>query len=129
MKRLLLDTHAFLWFIFKDPQLSATAREAISDGDATIHLSTASLWEITIKQQIGRLGLGMPLEQFFQRFIESRQVTLVPLELPCLLAYGALPLHHRDPFDRLLIAQAVVHRLVIVTADRQFDSYDVQRLW
>jgi PIN domain nuclease of toxin-antitoxin system len=128
-KRLLLDTHAFLWFIFDDAQLSRAADAAISDEEAELHLSIVSLWEIVIKSQLDKLSLGMSLPSFFGQFVESRQLTVLPIDLPALVAYHDLPLHHRDPFDRLLIAQARVQGLKIVTSDRSFAGYDVDCLW
>lgn len=125
--RALLDTHAFLWFVFDDPRLSARAAARIEAGDLT--LSMASLWEIAIKTQLGKLALGMELGVFIKTHVEAVELDIVPLELPHVLAYGALPLHHRDPFDRLLVAQARVLGTPIVTSDASFAAYDVQTIW
>ena len=129
MTRLLLDTHALLWFLFDDPRLSTRAAQLIEDTQVDKVLSVASLWEITIKLQLGKLELGMPLDTFFSDFVRGRELRLLPIELPHLLAYSALPLHHRDPFDRLLIAQAKTLRMPILTSDESFTRYEVETLW
>lgn len=129
MKPLLLDTHALLWLLFADPRLSNTAEAAIADPTTEKSISMASLWEIAIKTQIGKLRLGMELETFFINEIEGRTVTVIPIELRDLLAYSALPLLHRDPFDRLLVAQATCRNLQIVSADPQIAAYGVPVVW
>jgi len=127
--RVLLDTHALLWFLFDDARLSGRAAELIQDRESEKLLSIASLWEISIKMQLGKLDLGMPLETFFADFVRGRSLDVLPIELPDLLAYHALPLHHRDPFDRLLIAQATRQGVSIVTRDNSFSAYDVECIW
>ena len=129
MSRLLLDTHALLWFVFDDPRMSSTAAALIEDPGSTKLLSMASLWEITIKVQLGKLVLGMDLATFFREHVELRDMGLVPLDLAQLLAYGGLPLHHRDPFDRLIIAQAQVLNVPLISAERAFAGYDIEVLW
>lgn len=129
MKRVLLDTHALLWFLFDDPRLGSRASAVIEDPAVDKLLSVASLWELTIKVQLGKLELGMSLEAFFEDFVRGRLLEVLPIELSHLLAYGALPLRHRDPFDRLLVAQAHVLRLPIVTVDRSFAAYEVRTIW
>jgi PIN domain nuclease of toxin-antitoxin system len=126
---LLLDTHAYLWFVFDDPRLSERAAAAIADRGTELLLSIASLWEMTIKRQLGKLDLGMALSTFLQRYVEQRRVTVLAVELPHLIAYDQLPLVHRDPFDRLLVAQAKVLGTPIVTIDPNFRSYDVEVVW
>lgn len=127
--RALLDTHAFLWFVFDDPRLSQRAADLIEDQDVVKLLSVASLWEVAVKTQLGKLALGLDLETFFRRHVEERLVDLVGVQLPHLVAYGNLPLHHRDPFDRLLISQAEVLDVPIVTADARFAPYGVETVW
>ena len=129
MRPVLLDTHAFLWFVFDDPRLSSRAAEIIEDPANRKLLSMASLWEIVIKAQIGKLSLGMETGEFLGRFVRDRQVEIVPVLLEHLVEYGRLELHHRDPFDRLLIAQARIVGAPIVTADRNFACYDVTAIW
>lgn len=129
MTPLFLDTHAYLWFVFDDPRLSERAAAAISDPGNEPVLSVASLWEITIKRQLGKLDLGMALSTFLRRYVEQRRVRVLDVELAHLAAYDQLPLLHRDPFDRLLVAQAKVLGTRIVTGDPNFQRYDVDVVW
>lgn len=127
--RLLLDTHAFLWFITRDPKLSATASQAIASGANEVLLSVASVWEITIKVSRGRLPLPVLLDTFIPEQLRINRISLLPVELRHTFAVGRLPLHHGDPFDRLLIAQAMVEALPITSADEVFARYPVHRIW
>ncbi len=129
MTRVLLDTHAFLWFVFDDPRLSERADAVISDPEVAKLLSVVSLWEVVIKQQLGKLRLGSDVATFFDRQVSGRLVEVVPLELGHLVAYDALPLVHRDPFDRALVAQARVEGVPLVTADARLAEYDVEVVW
>ena len=126
--KLLLDTHAFLWFLLDDPRLSPTAAERIESA-AGVALSVASLWEIAIKVQLGKLELGMGLAAFLAEHVEKTELELVPVELSHLLEYGALPLHHRDPFDRLILSQARVLGLPVASGDPAFGAYGVEIVW
>jgi PIN domain nuclease of toxin-antitoxin system len=126
---LLLDTHAYLWFVFDDPRISERAAAAIADPRTEPLLSIASLWEITIKRQLGKLDLGMELSTFLRRYVEHRRVTVLGVDLAHLVAYDQLPLLHRDPFDRILVAQAKCLETPIVTVDPHFRSYDVEVVW
>lgn len=128
MTRLLLDTHAFLWFVFDDPRLSSSASSAIADSAERL-LSVASLWDITIKRQLGKLDLGMELPEFFRRFVDGGDLTLLPIRPAHLLIYDQLPLLHRDPFDRLLVAQAQANGVPLVTGDPEIRRYDVETVW
>ncbi len=129
MKRVLLDTHAFLWFVFDDQRLSKSAQAVILDPKVEKILSIGSLWEIVIKTQLEKLRLGMSIEDFVEDHIVGRILTLLPIEPPQLLTYFELPLHHRDPFDRLLVAQALTLDLPIVTGDLKFKAYGVNIVW
>ena len=129
MSRILLDSHAFLWFLFDDPRLSRPADEVIADPETQKMISIGTLWEITIKCQIGKLELGYPLETFFERFVAQIDLEVVAIEMAHLVAYYRLPLHHRDPFDRLLVAQAQSLNVPIVTADEQIGRYGVAVVW
>src|SRR6185436_6908655 len=104
--RLLLDTHAFLWFITADPRLSATAEQAIRRSGDTPLLSIASVWEIAIKVQLQRLPIPQPLDVFIPEQLRVKRIALLPIELSHTFEIARLPLHHRDPFDRMLIGQA-----------------------
>ena len=125
----ILDAHAFLWFIAGDPKLSNTARQVIEDQTNTRLLSIASLWEIVIKHSLGRLTLAVPFDEIIPTQLHTTGVNLLGVQLEHLNALVTLPFHHRDPFDRLLIAQAMVGHFPIVSADAAFDAYPIKRLW
>lgn len=127
--RLLLDTHALFWFVIADPQLSQTAQQAIADPNNEKLVSLVSVWEIAIKHSLGRLNLQMSLPDFVRRHLAPKQVTLLQIKLPHLLKVATLPHHHRDPFDRLLIAQSMTENISLVSTDAAFDQYGVQRFW
>ena len=129
MNRVLLDTHAFLWFVFDDPRLSEIAGDVFLDPEVEKLLSVGSLWEIVIKAQLDKLRLGMTVEAFFDDHIVGRVLTVLPLEPAHLLTYSALPLHHRDPFDRLLVAQAMTLKAPFVSGDSTLDLYEIERVW
>ncbi|HZS09824.1 MAG TPA: type II toxin-antitoxin system VapC family toxin [Blastocatellia bacterium] len=127
--RLLLDTHAFLWFILNDQQLSATARGLIADPNNEIEISPASYWEIAIKISIGKYSLAEPLADFIEREVATNQFHILSIEPRHVAPLTSLPFHHRDPFDRLIIAQGMVEQIPVVSADAAFDDYPVTRLW
>jgi PIN domain nuclease of toxin-antitoxin system len=121
--RLLLDTHTFLWFISGNAQLSNKARELISDPENDILLSVASLWEIVIKMGLGKLRLAGPFEDVIPRQIDSNEFETLGIELPHLTELIRLPQHHRDPFDRLIIAQAIAEGTPLLARDEAFKDY------
>jgi PIN domain nuclease of toxin-antitoxin system len=127
--KLLLDTHAFLWFIAGSEKLSATARELIEDSANQPFLSAASLWEMAIKLSLGRLHLGRPFEDLVPEQMHVNGIQLLGIEVEHVTPVTTLPFHHRDPFDRLLVAQATVEQMPIVSADPAFDAYPIRRLW
>ena len=129
MTRLLLDTHAFLWFAFDDRRLSETAAAAIEDPAFVKILSIASLWEISIKVSLGKLELGTTVERFFAKEVEGREIELLGITTAHLIRLAALPFHHRDPFDRLIIAQAAVEGLPIASGDPHFAPYGIPITW
>ena len=126
--RLLLDTHTFLWFINDSPQLSAPAKSLL-ESEAELLLSTASLWEIAIKISIGKLTLVRSFGDFIPEQLALNSIKRLPIRLKHLDVVSTLPFPHRDPFDRLLIAQAITESVPIVSADVAFDFYPVKRLW
>ena len=126
--RVLLDTHAFLWFIADDERLPTQARTAIA-GASEAFLSLASCWEMAIKVSIGKLTLAAPLERFLPDHLALNGIQLLDIELPHATAVASLPFHHRDPFDRLLAAQAKREQLTVVSADPVFRKYGVKRVW
>jgi len=123
--RLLLDTHAFLWWLNDDPKLHDAAREAISAPRTTVWISAATIWEISIKRAIGKLLIdrGDLVEE-----ISANEFIELPISARHALVAGGLPKHHKDPFDRMLIAQAQVEALTLVTGDSAFGAYGVQTL-
>jgi len=127
--RILLDTHTFLWWITDDPRLSAQARKVIRDKRNELLFSAASGWEIAIKARLGRLQLPDDLEQFIVAQLSINTMSVLPIQLNHALHVYTLPDHHRDPFDRMLVAQSQVEELPIVTADPQVSAYDVRTIW
>ncbi|QXD14493.1 type II toxin-antitoxin system VapC family toxin [Rhodocaloribacter litoris] len=127
--RLLLDTHSFLWFIGGDERLSARAREVIADIENEAYLSVASLWEMAIKINLGKLRLPRPFGVFVPEQIMLNEIKILHVELPHISRYIELPLYHRDPFDRLLAAQAYVEGMTVVSKDEVFARYEVDLLW
>ncbi len=127
--RLLLDTHAFLWFILDEPQLSAKADALISDPNNAIEVSPASYWEIAIKISIGKYFLPESYAVFMDREIAANDFRILHIEPKHTAVVSAMPFHHRDPFDRLIVAQATVEQIPIVSGDADLDSYGIARLW
>jgi PIN domain nuclease of toxin-antitoxin system len=127
--RLLVDTHAFLWFVTDDPRLSATAKALMEREDSELLLSPASHWEMAIKISAGKLSLAEPFQILVPREILLNDIQILPIEVGHSAVVAALPYHHRDPFDRMLISQATVEGIPLISADTQFDAYGVTRLW
>jgi PIN domain nuclease of toxin-antitoxin system len=127
--KLLLDTQSFLWFVQADPRLSNAARTACEDGGNVVLLSIASVWEMAIKNAIGKLTFYAPLETFVRTHIADNDIDLLPISIGHAFAVASMPQHHRDPFDRLLVAQAATDRLTLVSSDVVLDRYGVARLW
>ena len=127
--RLLLDTHAFIWWFEGSDALPAPARAAISDESNEVLVSAASAWEIATKHRLGRLRGVDVLALDIPRYIASQRFERLSVTVDDAVRAGALPGPHRDPFDRMLIAQAIGHDLVVVSNETLFDSYGVLRLW
>ena len=127
--KLLLDTHTFIWWDSEPTKLSSDALQACQDQANTIMLSVVSVWEMQIKSQLGKLKLNMSLAEIVQNQQQINGVQVLPMTLDHVLALQDLPVHHRDPFDRLLIAQANVEEAVLVSIDSAFSQYTVQLLW
>ena len=126
---LLLDTHSFLWFWWDDPQLSETAKQAICDATNRKLISTVSCWEIAIKVSLKKLDLGVPYRGFIHEHMVRNNFELLQITDEHLAMLVALPFHHKDPFDRLLIAQALYEQIPNVSVDPQLDAYSVTRIW
>jgi PIN domain nuclease of toxin-antitoxin system len=127
--RLLLDTHAFLWWLAGDEALSAAARAAIGDESSDVFVSAASAWEIVTKHRIGKLPGAAAIISDLDDAIAEQGFIGLSISVRHGQTAGALPGPHRDPFDRMLVAQAMVDRLVLVSNERLFDAYGVGRLW
>ena len=127
--KILLDTHAFLWWIADDQKLSGRAREIISDGGNELFLSAAAGWEIAIKVQIGRLKLPEEPIRFILDQMRINAIQSLPIQMNHALHVSTLPQHHRDPFDRLLIAQAQLEGLPVLSSDHQLGNYQVEVIW
>lgn len=126
--RVLLDTHAFIWWFEDDPRLPPAGREAIADASDAC-LSVASCWEIAIKVSRKKLALSRPIEHVVAEQLGRACVQLLPIDLGDVARVAELPFHHRDPFDRMLVAQALNDDLTIVSADPIFGKYGVTRIW
>lgn len=127
--KLLLDTHAFLWFIGGSGELSSYARALIEDEENDRYLSVASLWEMTIKVSIGKLDVPLPFTRLVRQHVTGNAIEVLSIEPKHLDKQRSLSYHHRDPFDRLIIAQAIVEEMPVVSRDDGFSDYPVQLLW
>lgn len=123
--RILFDTHTFIWWGSEPERLSSAARQVLDGSDHEFVLSVISVWKILIKQMSGKLNLKIPLPEILE-LCDRAGLTILPIELHHVLALESLPSHHRDPFDRLLIAQAVADELTVLTADKVFSEYPIQ---
>ena len=127
--KLLLDTHVWLWCAIEPHRLRDAVRAAIFDPDNSVHVSAASIWEVALKHEIGRLPLPVPLPDFVATQTGLGIAEVLDITAAHAVAAGALPRHHRDPFDRMLVAQAHVEGLTLVTADEALRAYGVPLLW
>jgi PIN domain nuclease of toxin-antitoxin system len=127
--RLLLDTHAFIWFVDGNSKLSSAARAAIDDVSNAVYLSVASAWELAILVSLKRITLQRTVKEYVAVYTEKNAIDLLPVTLDHIGGIVDLPFHHRDPFDRLLIAQAKSNDLTLVSADNAFEQYKVNILW
>lgn len=126
---ILLDTHTFIWFIENHQSLDRHARAVIEDSRSTVFLSIASVWEMAIKVSLNKLHLTEPFQSFIPAQLIQNDITLLGITIAHALSVATLPLHHRDPFDRLLIAQSIVEQIPLVSADAIFDAYPIKRIW
>jgi PIN domain nuclease of toxin-antitoxin system len=127
--KVLLDTHAFLWAITDDPQLSERARNILESGRNELFVSVVSLWEILVKVQIAKLPLPRPVGRYLQQQLATATMQVLPVTFSHVLQLEQLPLHHRDPFDRFLVAQSIDEDLAILTADPALKSYPAKLIW
>jgi len=127
--RYLLDTHTFLWWVWDAPELSAKARKILENPENECLLSLASSWEIAIKLSLGKLTLTSGIDRFIPEQLSANGFRQLGIEFRHVARVATLPFHHRDPFDRLLLAQAMEEKLTIVSADAVFRKYAVKRIW
>ena len=129
MTDVLVDTHSFLWFVEGNPRLSPFPRATIEEVSNTRLLSIASLWEIAIKLNTGKLSLRAPFATLIPHQLNRNSIDILNASFQHITLIATLPLRHRDPFDRMLIAQAMVEDIPILSADKAFDDYEVERIW
>lgn len=127
--KLLLDTHTFIWWDSEPAKLSASALSVCQDQANTLILSVVCVWEIQIKSQLGKLKLNLPLSEIIQSQRQMNNVQILTVELDHVLELQNLPYHHKDPFDRLLIAQANVEDVLLVSGDSVFSEYPINLIW
>jgi PIN domain nuclease of toxin-antitoxin system len=125
---ILLDTHTFLWYLQDSKELSSKSAEILEDSSNTLWLSIASLWEISIKLGLGKLSLQNSFSEL-EEVLQQLKIEVLPITFSDTERYLNLPLYHRDPFDRILVAQAMNNSLVLISRDRAFDAYNIQRVW
>ncbi len=125
----LLDTHTFLWMCGEPTRLGSKARDRIQAAETDLFLSVASVWEMAIKRSLGKLDLPAVLPAFLEQQLAATRTRLLDVRVEHAVRVETLPWHHRDPFDRLLVAQAQFEDLPILSRDAAFDAYNVQRLW
>ncbi|CAN5501223.1 type II toxin-antitoxin system VapC family toxin [soil metagenome] len=126
---LLLDSQAFLWFVTQNPLLSARANALLESEPNPCFLSVASIWEIAIKISIGKLTVPQPFAAYIDEQLKLNVMEVLPIEIDDAATIISLPHHHRDPFDRIIVAQAFNRQMTLVSSDRQLDAYGVNRVW
>jgi PIN domain nuclease of toxin-antitoxin system len=127
--RLLLDTHAFLWWVNDDPALSDVARKAVANVRNECCVSLATCWELAIKAGLGKIRLAAPVERFIPEQLAANDFQLLPIDFRHVAKVEFLPSHHRDPFDRILVAQALTEKMAVVSVDAVLSEYGVRRIW
>jgi PIN domain nuclease of toxin-antitoxin system len=125
----LIDTHTLLWILKDDSKLSKKAKRLYLDPQNEILFSMSGIWELAIKSSLGRVSLDTSLGEFVQEHIKGNDIGILHIELPHVLRVEQLPFHHRNPFDRLLISQSIENNLPIISSDKNFDLYRIQRIW
>jgi PIN domain nuclease of toxin-antitoxin system len=125
----LLDTHVFIWLDSVPERLSDKALVVCQDQNNALYLSMASVWEMQIKQQLGKLNLKLPLKRLIEEQCANNGLQILPIAIHHIYALNELPLHHNDPFDRLILAQSKLEKLHLASADTIFNRYDVDLIW
>ena len=124
--KLLLDTHIFIWWAHEPEKLSTTVLTALEEETNDLLVSVVSIWEMQVKSQAGKMKLRLPLKELVEGQQTTNDIKVLPVELAHVLALDVLPFHHKDPFDRLLLAQAIAEGMTVVSADRVFPCYPIQ---
>lgn len=127
--RVLLDTHALIWAVDDPAHLGSNARAALEQESNELLISAATVWEIAIKTGLGKLALSMPYREWMHRALADLGSTILPITVDYADTQASLPYHHRDPFDRMLIAQAQVEDIPLASNEDMFDTYGIKRLW
>lgn len=127
--RILLDTHTFLWAGISPEKLSKTASDLFLDSRHDLYLSIASIWEMAIKCSLGKLIFHKPIEAYILDALQENAIQLLNIDFRHVMRVSSLPFHHRDPFDRLLISQALEEKIAMLSCDNVFDAYGIARLW
>lgn len=127
--RLLLDTHVLIWSAANPERISGTVTSLLNDTSNSWVMSIASIWEIQIKLQTGKLTINAPLPELVESQQQDNDAQILPIDVSHVYALNSLPNHHRDPFDRILIAQAMVEKIPLLSIDAVFDAYPIQRMW
>lgn len=127
--KILLDTHAFLWLMTKDQRLSSTAQKEFLNTQNEIYLSMASVWEMAIKSSIGKLKLPLKVSEYVISRTQQHGIYLEEIKMEHLAKIEKFPFHHRDPFDRLIIAQSIVAKFTVLTSDPKFSAYAIRTIW
>jgi PIN domain nuclease of toxin-antitoxin system len=125
----LLDTCTFIWFVSNSTELSLTAKNIIEDEHSEVFLSIISIWEMSVKNSIGKLIFTKPFEEFIENQITLNEIEILELSIEHIFKVNILPFHHKDPFDRLIIAQSMVENLPIISSDLEFDKYTIKKIW
>lgn len=127
--RILLDTHTFLWTAVGSSQLSDRAKNLFLDTQNELYLSMASVWEMAIKSSLGKLTFHKPIESYILDILQENAIQLLNIDFRHVMRVSSLPFHHGDPFDRLLVSQAIEEKIPILSCDLAFDAYSLERLW
>ncbi len=127
--QILIDTHALLWFYLNDSQLSRAAHAVMTDDGNELFVSPASFWELAIKISQRKYSLPKPLDEFLNTMLDEQDFNVIPISVAHVASVSSLPFHHKDPFDRMLVAQSLVEDWAVVSSDEILDAYGVNRIW
>jgi PIN domain nuclease of toxin-antitoxin system len=129
MGKFLLDTQIVMWLANEPEKISVQCYDVILNNENELYFSYASIWELSIKESVGKLKLNLPLQDFISEEIEKHCLLLLPISLSSIYHNQHLPLIHKDPFDRILAAQSIIEKMPLISADKIFDDYNIKRIW